>query len=71
MAERRTLSREETLELAARGVHKIDRLGQRGVTLVTEDEIVAMAAMIVALAPGLSIDLSTPPSTTVQQETTT
>lgn len=58
-----TLTPAEVLEHAARAVHKIDRQGQRGVTLVTEDEIVAMALLLVALAPALSNTPLTPPST--------
>lgn len=34
--------------LAARAVHKIDRLGARGVTTCTFDEIAAMAGVIAA-----------------------
>ena len=36
------------LERAARGVGKVDQSGMRGVTLVTSEEIEAMAAALVA-----------------------
>lgn len=42
--------------LAARGVLKVDLLGHRGTTLVTCEEVAAMAGIIVAagaLPPGL------------------
>lgn len=34
-------------QLAANGVHKIDLLGERGAALVTTDELVAMAGLLV------------------------
>lgn len=47
MADRMT--EDEMLTLAATGVGKVDYLGKRGVTLVTMDEIEAMAAVLVCL----------------------
>lgn len=51
MAERQTVM--ETLERAARAVGKIDRDGERGLTLVNTQEIEAMAMVLVlcGLAP--------------------
>lgn len=43
------LTETEMLTRAATGVGKVDYLGKRGVTLVTMDEIEAMAAMLVCL----------------------
>lgn len=54
-------SEEEMLRLAARGVLKIDLLGQRGTTLVSSDEVAAMAAVIV-LSGLLPDGLLTPKS---------
>ncbi|MBF9049906.1 hypothetical protein GTA62_12960 [Roseobacter sp. HKCCD9010] len=51
MAERWTEA--EMLGLAASGVTKVDLLGQRGTTLVTCEEVAAMAAVI-ALSGTLS-----------------
>lgn len=45
--------------LAARGVLKVDLLGHRGTTLVTCEEVAAMAAVIVA-AEALPPDLLKP-----------
>ena len=39
----------EMLELAARGVGKVDELGERGLTLISKDEIAAMAGVLAAL----------------------
>ena len=39
----------EMLELARNAVGKVDRLGQRGATLVTMDEIIAMATTLACL----------------------
>ena len=43
------LTEDRMLELAARGVGKVDQLGLRGVTLVTMDEIEAMACTLACL----------------------
>lgn len=43
------MTEDEMLALAATGVGKVDYLGKRGVTLVTMDEIEAMAATLVCL----------------------
>lgn len=48
MPDRRWTER-EMLELAARGLGKIDRLGERGLTLVGKDELAAMAGVLAAL----------------------
>lgn len=50
------------LRLAASGVAKVDRLGPRGATLCSMDEITAMAA-VCALAGVGPNPPSTPPST--------
>lgn len=50
---------DEMLRLAARGVLKVDLLGHRGTTLVTCDEVAAMAAVI-ALSGVLPLDLLKP-----------
>lgn len=42
------LSVERMMRLAASGVAKVDRLGRRGITLCSMDEIEAMAMLIVA-----------------------
>jgi hypothetical protein len=52
-------TRDEMLRLAARGVLKVDLLGHRGTTLVTCDEVAAMAAVI-ALSGALPPDLLKP-----------
>ncbi len=39
-------STEEMMRLAASGVAKVDRLGPRGTTLCSMDEIAAMAAVV-------------------------
>lgn len=50
-------------QLAANGVHKIDLLGERGATLVTTDELIAMAGMlVVANALPLPADRVPPPN---------
>jgi hypothetical protein len=52
----RRWSSEEMHRLAARGVLKVDLLGHRGTTLVTCDELAAMAAVLAmsgALPPHL------------------
>ena len=43
---KRWSSSEEMLRLAANGVRKVDTQGTRGITLVTHEEIAAMAAVI-------------------------
>jgi hypothetical protein len=47
------LTNDELMTRAARGLGKVDLLGQRGLTLVTTQEIEAMAALlaILGLAP--------------------
>ena len=40
------LTQQELLLRAARGLGKVDALGHRGVTLVTADEVEAMAGML-------------------------
>lgn len=49
----------EMLHLAARGVLKVDLMGMRGTTLVTCDELAAMAAVL-ALSGALPPALLTP-----------
>lgn len=49
----------EMHRLAARGVLKVDLLGQRGTTLVTCEEVAAMAAVL-ALSGALPPDLLKP-----------
>lgn len=39
-------SDEQMRQLAANGVHKIDLMGERGATLVTTNELVAMACLL-------------------------
>lgn len=46
MADPVQLTMEELTLRAARGLGKVDALGQRGVTLVTADEVEAMAGML-------------------------
>ena len=51
------LTREQMLERAARALGKVDAWGRRGVTMITADEIEAMACLLAALglvpaAPG-------------------
>jgi len=50
-------TQERMIELAARGLGKVNSLGQRGATLCSMEEIIAMAAMLALLelepiAPG-------------------
>ncbi|MCC5966158.1 MAG: hypothetical protein JJU24_08470 [Natronohydrobacter sp.] len=52
-------SEPEMLRLAARGVLKVDLMGVRGTTLVTCDELAAMAAVL-ALSGALPDELLTP-----------
>lgn len=52
-------SEAEMLRLAARGVLKVDLMGVRGATLVTCDELAAMAAVI-AMSGVLPDQLLTP-----------
>lgn len=49
----------EMLRLAARGVLKVDLMGERGAVLVTCDEVSAMAAVI-AISGALPADLLKP-----------
>ena len=49
----------EMQRLAARGVLKVDLLGHRGTTLVTCEEVAAMAAVL-ALSGALPADLLKP-----------
>ena len=55
----RWADRAEMHRLAARGVLKVDLLGHRGTTLVTCDELAAMAAVL-ALSGALPPDLLKP-----------
>lgn len=59
MAEPIRWTRSEMLRLAARGVLKVDLLGARGTTLVTCEELEAMAAVL-ALSGALPADLLKP-----------
>ncbi len=59
MAEPVRWSQEEMLRLAARGVMKVDLMGERGAVLVTCDEVSAMAAVL-ALSQALPADLLKP-----------
>lgn len=48
---------EDVLRLAAQGVHKVDLLGERGATLCSQNEIIAMAYVcavfgVPAIKPG-------------------
>lgn len=50
----------QMLELASRGLGKIDRDGERGLTLVSKDELAAMAGVLAMLGlvpapPGAAI----------------
>ncbi|MCU9850374.1 hypothetical protein OEZ60_20525 [Defluviimonas sp. WL0024] len=54
---------DEMLELAARGVGKVDRDGLRGATLVSMEEIAAMAGALAALGlPAIHPGAYTPPN---------
>ncbi|PKP66455.1 MAG: hypothetical protein CVT86_02945 [Alphaproteobacteria bacterium HGW-Alphaproteobacteria-8] len=55
-------SQEEMIRLAASGVAKVDRLGPRGSTLCSMEEIIAMAAVCALHGVGPNLP-STPPST--------
>lgn len=51
----------ELLRRAARGVGKVDQMGKRGITLVNEEEIEAMAVVlaclgIIPIPPGTQED---------------
>lgn len=46
MADPARLTKDELLTRAARGLGKVDQLGQRGITLVTAEEIEAMAGLL-------------------------
>ncbi|WP_370269208.1 hypothetical protein [Nioella sp.] len=46
MADPARWSDDQMIRLAARGAAKVDLLGERGATLVTCDEVAAMAAVI-------------------------
>jgi hypothetical protein len=59
---------DEMLRLAAKGVLKVDLLGHRGTTLVTCDEVAAMAAVL-ALSGAIPTAMLTPQSLN-QGETT-
>ena len=61
MSEPRRWSEIEMLQLAARGCLKVDLLGHRGTTLVTCDELEAMAAVLI-LSGALPTDLLMPNS---------
>ena len=68
MADPARLTREEMLARAASGVGKVEAWGRRGVTLVTADEIEAMACLLAALglpalAAGAAVDPSGPIAT--------
>ena len=56
-------SEPEMLRLAARGVLKVDLMGVRGATLVTCDELAAMAAVL-AMSGALPDELLTPKTLT-------
>lgn len=58
MADRPRWTHDEMLRLAARGVLKVDLLGDRGTTLCSMDEIAAMAAVI-ALSDAIPPDILT------------
>lgn len=45
----RPFTEPEMLDLARNAVGKVDRMGQRGATLVTMDEIIAMATALACL----------------------
>ena len=42
-------TREELIEHASRAVRKVDILGERGATNVTQQEVIAMATLLVCL----------------------
>lgn len=46
MADPSRFTEAELLNLASRGVHKVDQMGERGATLCTQNEIIAMAAVL-------------------------
>lgn len=52
---------DQMIRLAARGALKVDLLGERGATLVTCDEVAAMASVIL-LGVAVPADALTPPS---------
>lgn len=52
---------DQMIRLAARGALKVDLLGERGATLVTCDEVAAMASVILLGVP-VPPDALTPPS---------
>jgi hypothetical protein len=57
MADPIRLTHEEMLERSARALGKVDAWARRGVTVVTADEIEAMACLLAALGlPGLGKD---------------
>lgn len=66
------LTGNHALTLAGRAIGKIDRGGKRGITLVTYDEVEAMAALLVlhgvpALGPDeIVTDRQTPPETPLE-----
>ena len=52
---RKPFTEDQMRKLATNGVHKIDLMGERGATLVTTDELVAMACLLALkgdLIPG-------------------
>jgi len=53
---------DEMIRLAASGVVKVDRLGPRGATLCSMDEVTAMAAVCALVGVGANMP-STPPAT--------
>lgn len=46
-------SNEQIVHLTRRAIHRIDTQGVRGATLLSTDEIIAMAAFITGLTPML------------------
>jgi hypothetical protein len=68
MPDRPRWTKDQMLRLAARGVLKVDLLGDRGTTLCSMDEIAAMAAVL-ALSDAIPADMLTP-MTLTKGETT-
>lgn len=62
MADPARLTREEMLERSARALGRYDAWGRRGLTMITADEIEAMACLLAALGlPPLGLDEAVAP----------
>ena len=65
MADPVPLTRDQMLERSARALGKVDLWGRRGLTMITADEIEAMACLLAALGlpalpPGATVDPAGP-----------